>query len=204
LPRGALGRGGSLGCGENPPPPGALCRGGGEPVALQAEREGKELSYNNLMDLASAVTLADELGGTACVIVKHNEPCGAATAGSPAEAWAAALASDPQSAFGGIVAFSHPLDAPAAQALAKHVIHAVAAPALAPEAGTLLESKKNLRVVRMTAADFATSSPWSLRLFGPWGLLQRGDAGPAPEWRGVTRRAPGDEEMEGLRFAWTV
>jgi phosphoribosylaminoimidazolecarboxamide formyltransferase/IMP cyclohydrolase len=200
----ALERVRTLRYGENPHQPAALYRRIGEAGALRAEREGKELSYNNLLDLHAAVVLAGEFADPACVIVKHNEPCGAAVGNGPAEAWAAALASDPQSAFGGIVAFNRPLDAATAQALGAHFLEVVAAPEFGPDVESILAAKKNLRVVRMTARDVAAASPWSLRPIGPWGLLQRDDAGPAPPWRTVTRRAPSDEEMEGLRFAWTV
>ena len=190
--------------GENPHQPAALYRRFGETGALHVEREGKELSYNNLLDLYSAVSLAAELSAPGCVIVKHNEPCGAATAATLVDAYAAALDADPLSAFGGIVAFNRALDAQTGQALSKQFLEVVAAPEFLPEVERLLESKKNLRVVRMTAQDFAPANPWDLRLIGPWGLLQRDDPGPAPSWRGVTRRAPSDEEMGGLRFAWTV
>ena len=80
----------------------------------------------------------------------------------------------------------------------------VAAPEFAEEAEKVLTAKKNLRVVRMTAKDLRSSSPWGIRLLGPWGLLQSEEQDSAPAWRCVTRRAPGDEEMEGLRFAWKV
>jgi phosphoribosylaminoimidazolecarboxamide formyltransferase / IMP cyclohydrolase len=190
--------------GENPHQPAALYRRLEEPGALRAEREGKELSYNNLLDLHAAVGLVSEFVDPACVIVKHNQPCGAAVGADSAEAWAAALSSDAQSAFGGIVAFNRLLDTRAAEALGAHFLEVVAAPEFAVDVEAVLAAKKNLRVVRMSGADFATSNPWTLRLIGPWGLLQREDEAAAPAWRTVTRRAPDDGEMEGLRFAWKV
>ena len=200
----ALERVRTLRYGENPHQPAALYRPAGERRALRAEREGKELSYNNLLDLHAAVTLVGELAAPGCVIVKHNEPCGAASAATSAEAYAAALGGDPQSAFGGIVAFNRPLDLATAQELAKQFVEVVAAPDFAPEVERLLEAKKNLRVVRTSPGDFEAASPWAMRWVGPWALLQGKGTEPAPEWRTVTRRSPGGSEMEGLRFAWTV
>ena len=200
----ALERVRTLRYGENPHQPAALYRRMGERGTLHAEREGKELSYNNLLDLHSAVGLAWELADPTCVIVKHNEPCGAATAHTVGEAYAAALATDPQSAFGGVVAFNRAVDGATAGAMSAQFVEVVAAPEFSDEAERVLKAKKNLRVVRMTAKDFSASSPWSIRLLGSWGLLQGEDPDTAPAWRCVTRRAPSDEEMEGLRFAWTV
>ena len=190
--------------GENPHQPAALYRRSGEQSTLRAEREGKELSYNNLLDLHSAVMLAFEFDEPACVIVKHNEPCGAASAATLGDAYASALASDPQSAFGGIVAFNRPLDAETARALGGQFLEVVAAPGFGAEAEEQLRAKKSLRVVRMSADDFASSDAWNVRILGPWGLLQRDDVGSAPAWRTVTRRAPTEDETRGLRFAWSV
>ena len=200
----ALERVRALRYGENPHQTAALYRRVGAPATLHAEREGKELSYNNLMDLHSAVTLSGELKGPACVIVKHNEPCGAAMAPTTYEAYAAALATDELSAFGGVVAFNRPLDADTAQALTKQFVEVVSAPDFAPEVEAVLRAKKNLRVVRMAAAEAVAADPWNIRLLGPWGLLQRDAQGPVPEWRCVTRRAPSAEERTGLHFAWQI
>ena len=200
----ALERVRTLRYGENPHQPAALYRRAGERSALHAEREGKELSYNNLLDLHSAVLLVGELADPSCVIVKHLEPCGAASGDRVSDAYAAALASDPQSAFGGIVAFNRAVDVDTAQALGGQFVEVVAAPEFSKDAEALLAEKKSLRVVRMTAKDFSSASPWSVRLMGPWALLEREDRSDAPAWRCVTRRTPGDEEMEGLRFAWKV
>jgi phosphoribosylaminoimidazolecarboxamide formyltransferase/IMP cyclohydrolase len=200
----ALERVRTLRYGENPHQPAALYRHAGEAGSLHAEREGKELSYNNLMDLHAAVSMAGELAGPASVIVKHGEPCGVAMAPTTYEAYAAALQADEQSAFGGVVAFNRPLDPDTAQALTQQFVEVVAAPDFAPEVESVLRSKKNLRVVRMAPADVATAGRWGVRLLGPWGLLQReGDDRP-PEWRVVTGRAPSEPEREGLHFAWTV
>ena len=200
----ALERVRALRYGENPHQTAALYRRVGEAGALHAEREGKELSYNNLMDLHSAVTLAGELPGPGCVIVKHNEPCGVAMASTTYDAYAQALATDDLSAFGAVVAFNRPLDGDTATALTKQFVEVVSAPDFAPEVEQVLRAKKNLRVVRMAPRDLAVSNPWSVRLLGPWGLLQRDTEGPAPEWRNVTKRGPTPEELTGLQFAWKV
>lgn len=190
--------------GENPHQPAALYVRTGDPHALQALHEGKELSYNNLLDLEAAVLLAWRFAETACVIVKHNQPCGAACAPALGEAYAAALRSDELSAYGGIVAFNRPLDGETAQALAKQFVECVAAPDFAPEAQEALKSKKNLRTLRIELEDVVSPDPWQLRLVGPWGLLQREPVAPARAWKTVTTREPSAPEVEAMRFAWEV
>jgi phosphoribosylaminoimidazolecarboxamide formyltransferase/IMP cyclohydrolase len=200
----ALERVRSLRYGENPHQPAALYARAGRTAALEAWREGKELSYNNLLDLEAAVGLVGRFAEPACVIVKHNQPCGAACAGTPAEAWDAALRSDEQSAFGGIVAFNRPLDGETAARMGKTFLECVAAPRFSEEAGAALASRKNLRLVRLTAEELVPSDPWRVRPVGDWALLQREPEGTAPEWTVVTRRAPTPEETHALRFAWEV
>jgi len=190
--------------GENPHQRAALYLRAGHGGGVEAAREGKELSYNNLVDVYSAVMLAGRFDSPACVIVKHNEPCGVASAATPGTAYDGALASDEQSAFGGIVAFNRPLDGTTAAKLAGQFIECVAAPEFAPEAMLAFEQKKKLRVVRIAAEQLASSDPWAVRLLGPWALLQRSDLEAEPAWRVVTQRAPGAEEMASLRFAWIV
>jgi phosphoribosylaminoimidazolecarboxamide formyltransferase / IMP cyclohydrolase len=200
----ALERVRTLRYGENPHETAALYAGVGAGAALEAWREGRELSYNNLVDLEAAVTLAGRFAGPACVIVKHGQPCGAAVAPTPAEAYAAAYAADEQSAFGGIVAFNRPLDDVAAAMVAQQFAECVAAPDFVAGALAAFESKKNLRVVRLDARSVAAAGPWALRCVGPWTLLSRGAAGPPPAWRVVTKRPPTAEEEPALRFAWEV
>lgn len=199
----ALERARHLRYGENPHEAAALYARAGS-AALEAWREGRELSYNNLVDLEAAVTLAGRFEGPACVIVKHGQPCGAAVAATPAEAYAAAFAADEQSAFGGIVAFNRPLDGAAAALVARQFAECVAAPDFAPEAMAAFQSKKNLRVLRLDAGSVAAPDPWTLRCVGPWALLSRAAAGPAPPWRLVTKRTPTAAEEPALRFAWEV
>lgn len=190
--------------GENPHQEAALYTRVGDARALRALHEGKELSYNNLLDVEAAVRLAWCFWKPACVIVKHNQPCGAACADRLEEAYAAALAGDEQSAYGGIVAFNRPLDGATAHALARQYVECVAAPEFAPEADEALKSKKNLRVLRLAQEDVADPAEWQVRFAGRWALLQFEPRTPAPEWKCVTARAPGAEELAALRFAWEV
>ncbi|MBI1797904.1 MAG: bifunctional phosphoribosylaminoimidazolecarboxamide formyltransferase/IMP cyclohydrolase [Candidatus Eisenbacteria bacterium] len=190
--------------GENPHQSAALYTRAGDSRALQALREGKELSYNNLLDVEAAVLLAWRFWAPACVIVKHNQPCGVATAAHLRDAYEAALASDEQSAYGGIVAFNRPLDGETAHRLAQQFVECVAAPEFSSDAEAALASKKNLRLLRLAQEDVAASDSWEIRLAGRWALLQYEPKTPAPEWKTVTRRAPSDAEMEAMRFAWEV
>jgi len=200
----ALERVRTLRYGENPHEAAALYARAGSARELEAWREGRELSYNNLVDLEAAVALAGRFAGPACVIVKHGQPCGAAVAATPAEAYAAALAADEQSAYGGIIAFNRSLDGATAALVARQFAECVAAPDVAPEAMAAFQSKKNLRVVRLDAQAVASPDAWALRAVGPWALLSRGAPGPPPAWRAVTKRAPTAAEEESLRFAWEV
>ena len=208
----ALERVRALRYGENPHQKAALYARLGDAARLEAWKEGKELSYNNLVDLESAVALAGRFERPACVIVKHTQPCGAACADTLEEAWRAALASDEQSAFGGIVAFNGPLDGATARAMAGRFLECVAAPDFAPEVEEELRKKKSLRLVKLDAGDLAGPDRLELRTVGPWALLQTGDAPGGGSlagmsgagWRVPTKRQPTNEEMIGLRFAWEV
>ena len=190
--------------GENPHQPAALYMRAGGAAGPAAWRETKELSYNNLLDLEAAVALVGRFERPACVIVKHAQPCGAACADTQTEAWTRALASDPVSAFGGVVAFNRPLAGATAAGIAQRFVECVAFPAITTEADQLLAVKKNLRLVRLTAADLPSGDAWQLRLAGPWALLQRDSAALAPPWRTVTRRHPTAAELAALTFAWEV
>ncbi len=194
----------SLRYGENPHQEAALYAQVGDHGALRTLREGKELSYNNLLDVEAAVRLVWRFRQPACVIVKHTQPCGAASAATPAEAYALAFAGDEQSAYGGIVAFNRPLDGETALALAGQFIECVAAPEFTPDADAAFKSKKNLRALRVAQEDVAAHDNWEVRHAGRWALLQHEPLTPAPEWRTVTARAPGAAELESLRFAWEV
>ena len=190
--------------GENPHQVAALYARSGDPGALHALREGKELSYNNLIDVEAAVRLVWRFTTPACVIVKHNQPCGAASAPGLAEAYARALHTDEQSAYGGIVALNRALDGGTADALCRQFVECVAAPDYTSEAQEALKSRKNLRALRLGPLDVVSHDPWELRVAGRWWLLQREPDLPAPTWRSVAAREPTAAEMEALRFAWEV
>ena len=163
--------------------------------------QGKALSYNNILDLDAAWTLATDLEGPAAVIIKHNNPCGAAVADELAAAMAAALASDPVSAFGSVIATNRPLDAASVSALGALFVEAFIAPDYTPEALTMLASRPNLRVLRGPAP---ASAGWDVRnVRGGW-LVQEPDRPDQAPWQTVTRRAPSEAEARALGFAWRV
>ena len=190
--------------GENPHQEAALYAAAGHAKKLHAWKEGKELSYNNLLDLEAAVSLVHRFEQPACVIVKHNQPCGAAVASTLVEAWEAALASDALSAFGGIVAFNRPLDGATAEKMSQQFLECVSAPEIDPDAVEAFANKKNLRVLTLGPEDVAPAASGVMRPVGRWALLQRDATGTPPPWKVVTKRAPTDSEWSSLRFAWEV
>lgn len=179
-------------------------------VATAQQLHGKELSYNNILDLDSALNLAREFAGPACVVVKHNNPCGAATAAKLADAFAAAWDGDPQSAFGGILAFNKTLDADTASALmdpkAKRFIECVIAPDYEPHALDALKKwKENVRLLR-TGELVGHPQGLDYRRVDGGLLVQTRDAGAdkPDEWKCVTKRKPTEDEFMALHFAWFV
>jgi phosphoribosylaminoimidazolecarboxamide formyltransferase/IMP cyclohydrolase len=193
--------------GENPHQRAALYipqnlgRGFGSPEKLQ----GKELSFNNLIDFDAAWSLVSEFTDTACAIIKHTNPCGVATGADAREAFEKAKATDPVSAFGGIVAFNRTLSEAAARAIAETFFEVIVAPDY--EAGALeaFASKKNLRIMRMGGSAVDTV-PFDIRMISGGLLVQDRDRGTldGAELRVVTRREPSAEEMRALRFAWII
>jgi phosphoribosylaminoimidazolecarboxamide formyltransferase / IMP cyclohydrolase len=164
---------------------------------------GKELSFNNLLDLEGALLAADPFGDEpACAIIKHTTPCGLATGATALEAYKKALACDPVSAFGSVIAFSVPVDLAAAEAVASLFVECVVAPEFSAEALAALSAKKNLRVLRGRAA-WAPGALDFKRVRG--GLLVQ-ERPPAVlddrAWRVVTQRAPSATERRDLLFAW--
>jgi phosphoribosylaminoimidazolecarboxamide formyltransferase/IMP cyclohydrolase len=172
---------------------------------------GKELSYNNLLDLDSALAIVRTLPGAAAVVIKHNNPCGAASAESLAVAARRALDGDPQSAFGSVLAFNDPLDVDTAEVLAEpgRFIEAIAAPEFMPEALEVLTTRPKWKAnVRLMALGRIEAEParWDFRRLVGGLLVQEADVGPdtESEWKVVTRRAPTDAELVDLRFGWAV
>ncbi len=176
--------------------------------------QGKELSYNNLLDCdAAAQIVADFPEYTACTIIKHTNPCGTSLA-KPGEAlvdvYRRALAGDPKSAFGGIVAFNCPVDGPTAAAMSELFLECIVAPSYSPEAQSILASKKNLRVLelpylRAEAKTKAARPEWNLRSVLGGVLVQERDqlrAGQeSGEWKVVSRKSPSQEQIADLIFA---
>ncbi len=163
--------------------------------------QGKELSYNNLLDLDAAWRVVTSFEKTTVAIVKHLSPCGIASAGSLEQAYRAALASDPVSAFGGVIAANRPIDEPAAQAITDLFVECIIAPGFSESARTLLARKKNCRLVEMP--DLAIEPAWELRSINRGLLKQTIDRGdPAGTgWKVVSERQPSEAEMQAMKFA---
>ena len=164
--------------------------------------QGKELSYNNLLDLDAAWRAAVSFDRTAVAIVKHLSPCGIACGDTVEEAYRLALASDPVSAFGGIIASNRTVDAPAALAMKELFVECIIAPGFTEESVGILSTKKNVRLVEMP--DLNIEPDFELRSVNRGVLIQSVDLGDpeSTEWKVVSRRAPTEEEWEALRFAW--
>jgi phosphoribosylaminoimidazolecarboxamide formyltransferase/IMP cyclohydrolase len=176
------------------------------PGALASCRQvqGKELSYNNIADADAAWECVNTFSDAACVIVKHANPCGVAVAQSAAQAYERAFATDPVSAFGGILAFNRALDAAAAQAVTKQFAEVVIAPRVLPEALAVFSAKANLRVLEVPLAHDAQAHDY--KRVGGGLLVQSSDSKKLEknDCRVVTRRAPSDAQWTDLLFAWRV
>ncbi|HSW42185.1 MAG TPA: bifunctional phosphoribosylaminoimidazolecarboxamide formyltransferase/IMP cyclohydrolase, partial [Patescibacteria group bacterium] len=203
--------------GENPHQPAARYRRPGAtaadgPFATGAPPlQGKALSYNNVLDGSAAAGIARLLRGPACVIVKHTNPCGAAERNTLAAAWDDALAADPVSAFGGVVALTRPVDRTVAERLASIFLEVVVAPSFEPAALEVLSAKPNLRLVVDPAlgADAPLPAPsptGSLRTAGGAVLVTAPDTAPddPATWTVATRRAPSEAERRDLDLAWRL
>ena len=188
--------------GENPHQRAALYGSQETGVAGAEQLQGKELSYNNLLDADAAWGLVCELPTPGAVIVKHLNPCGAALADSLAEAHRKALDCDRTSAFGGIVALNEPCDAVTASSILEVFTEVVVAPSFDEEALRLLGTKKNLRVLQARPPE---QEGWQVRSVSGGILLQSCDGrDPVGQERVVTRKDPSPQQWADLRFAWTV
>jgi phosphoribosylaminoimidazolecarboxamide formyltransferase/IMP cyclohydrolase len=197
----------SLRYGENPHQRAALyADGSGLGVAGARQLQGKELSFNNIVDLDACWELAQEFVEPAVIIVKHTNPCGAATGVRILEAYAKALACDPVSAYGGVIGINREVDGEAAAEIAKNFVEAIAAPAFSAEARERFSSKKNLRLVEVHSAP---PRPVVKHVSGGL-LVQDADTGRVnaatldPGLKVVTWRPPTAEELRSLLFAWRV
>jgi phosphoribosylaminoimidazolecarboxamide formyltransferase / IMP cyclohydrolase len=195
--------------GENPHQKAAFYRdpqASGASLATAKQLQGKPLSFNNLLDFDAALSLAADFREHACAIVKHGNPCGVGAAPSPSAAFRAALAGDPTSAFGGVIAFCEEVDAAAAAAVAEAFYEGVIAPSFSPEAVAALAKKKNLRLLTIGPMGSYRREGLDLRRI-QGGLLAQEWDGPDPpvrEGQVVTKRAPSPAEWDALQFAWTV
>ena len=173
--------------------------------------QGKELSYTNLLDLDAAARIVLEFEEPAAAVVKHTNPCGAATGASAADAYVRARDADALAAFGGIVGLNRAIDADAAKAIVSTFIEAVVAPAVEEEARKILATKTNLRVVTADFASLAKEGGLELRSILGAVLMQSRDRvveasqpWPSGELRVVTKRQPTADEWRALRFAWRI
>jgi phosphoribosylaminoimidazolecarboxamide formyltransferase/IMP cyclohydrolase len=169
---------------------------------------GKELSFNNLLDLDAAAGACREFGSPTCVIVKHRTPCGVATSDHMLEAFRLARDCDPLSAFGGVAAFNRPMTGAVAKEMVGLFLEIVAAPSFEPEALEALSRKKNLRLMELPARFLERNRNPSIRLrSGPGGLLLQEEDSRAEslnDWKTVSERVPSQEQREGLFFLWKV
>ncbi len=194
--------------GENPHQSAAVYRNNavaGRGLAAARQLQGKELSYNNLVDLEAAWRLAQEFSEPVTAIIKHTNPCGIATGPTLVESYERALAGDPVSAFGSVIAFNRSVDLPTAEAISKMFVEAVIAPGFDPAAVERLAARKNLRVMDMSATA-GDEYGLQLRCIGGGLLVQTPDtlAEKPEDWKCVTKRPPTDEEQRMLAFAWRV
>jgi phosphoribosylaminoimidazolecarboxamide formyltransferase/IMP cyclohydrolase len=175
-------------------------------VAAARKMQGKELSFNNILDLDAAWRLVTEIDEPACVIVKHTNPCGTGTGATSLEAYERAWAGDPTSAFGGILAFNEKVDAATARKVTGQFVEAVIAPGFAVDALKVLGKKANLRVMNMDTTGIHKASGFDVRRVMGGLLAQQWDLHRLERERCevVTKRAPSEEEWKALLFAWTV
>lgn len=181
-------------------------------IAAAEQLNGKELSYNNLLDLDAALNIAREFPEPAAAVLKHNNPCGCAIGATLAEAFVNAYAGDPVSAFGSIISFNRELDVETAELLSEpgRFVEAIICPGYSDEAFEVLTTKpkwkKNVRLLRLPEMLAETSTTLEFRRVSGGLLVQDRDDQPDPqdEWKVVTERHPTDDEMRDLRFGWLV
>jgi len=193
--------------GENPHQRAALYSDqSGSGIAGAEQLQGKELSYNNLVDLDACWELVGEFDETFVAIIKHTNPCGAAIGESVVEAYRKALASDPVSAFGGVIGVNREVDAEAAEEIAKLFVEAVAAPSYSPEALARFATRKNLRLIIVKPPMKASGPVRVVKQVSGGLLLQDADRDPiaAGDLKLVTARKPTEAEIQSLLFAWRV
>ncbi len=203
----ALERQQELRYGENPHQAAALYATSEPGIRDLEQLHGKELSFNNLLDVDAALMSVAPWSSTriACAIIKHTTPCGIALGRTPAEAYARALATDRTSAFGSVIAFNTKVDRPAAEAMRELFVEVVVAPAFADDALAVFGEKKNLRVIKLATGEPA-GWDWK-RIRGGFLAQERSHAAQVLDesgWKVATKRVPNDTEWRDLRFAWAA
>ncbi len=189
--------------GENPHQLAAFYRDENEPP-FGEQLHGKELSFNNILDIHSAMGLASEFAEPCVVIVKHNNPCGVAVGGDISEAYDKALQTDPVSAFGGIVAANQAITGALAGKLSELFLEVVVAPEFSQEALQVLQTKKNLRLIRWPQVKMQATDIDVKKVLGGY-LLQTVDVEPGPtDFSVVSKRPPTEAERQAMRFGWKV
>ncbi|HEY5789680.1 MAG TPA: bifunctional phosphoribosylaminoimidazolecarboxamide formyltransferase/IMP cyclohydrolase [Gammaproteobacteria bacterium] len=175
-------------------------------VASARQLQGKELSYNNIADTDAALECVKQFGdGPACVIVKHANPCGVACAATLLEAYERAYATDPESAFGGIIACNVELDAATAEAIvARQFVEVIVAPSVSDAAGAVLAAKKNVRLLACGAWPAEAAPRVDFKRVNGGLLVQEADLALSDDLRIVTRREPTEQEIHDLLFSWRV
>ena len=195
--------------GENPHQQAALYREPGAPASAIAsfrQLQGKELSFNNVADADAAWRCVTSFDAPTCVIVKHANPCGVASATAPLDAYRVAFATDPVSAFGGIIGFNRTVDAATLEAVAGQFVEVLIAPGYADDALPAIARKKNVRVLELTLPAKANGDEWDVKRVGGGFLVQSSDEHPmgADDLRIVTTMAPTPSQVADLLFAWRV
>jgi len=176
----------------------------GPSIATARQLQGKELSYNNIMDADAALAMVLEFNDPSATIIKHANPAGAASAPELLTAYEHALACDSTSAFGGILAINRPFTAELAAAIGKHFFEVIIAPSFEPEGREMMARKKNLRLLMVPGIGSTPRGDWfTKRVMGGY-LIGDWDCGGAEERRVVTERQPTEAEKVSLEFAWRM
>jgi len=192
-----FGNGRKLRYGENPHQMAAVYGTSG--IAGQVALQGKEMSYNNYLDVHAAVSLCRELDGYATVIVKHNNPCGVAVGKNQLESYLKARDVDPVSAYGSVVAMNTPVDTEIAKEICSTFVEVLIAPSFSDEAREMMKTKQNMRLLILPPAEPADE----IRTIDGGILVQRTPAY-IEDWKVVSKRAPTPDEVEALKLAWKV
>ncbi|MDR3243898.1 MAG: bifunctional phosphoribosylaminoimidazolecarboxamide formyltransferase/IMP cyclohydrolase [Elusimicrobiota bacterium] len=194
--------------GENPHQQSALYSDGthqNKPAAVNAKQiHGKELSYNNYLDLEAAWRLANEFSNPACAIIKHNNPCGCAEGETIKEAYLKALSCDPVSAFGGVIAFNKPVDETAALEISRLFVECVITPSYSKSALDILTKKKNIRLLTQEIPYKNDENEMEYKMLSSGMLVQDRDNSLSAEIKNMSKRVPSQQENDSLDFAWKV